>query len=122
MSRLDEIQARLDAATPGPWVPGYDAGWTVDEGAYPNGREIAAMTDQEADQGRADADFIAHSREDLAALVEFARAMDGLHRPRKVICLNPSHSSDCDAMVCDTCDTPYPCPTANALEQIGGAS
>lgn len=75
MSRLDEIQARLADATPGPWVPGYDAGWTVE---VPEGAEIAAMTDQEAGQGRADADFIAHAREDMPALIEFARRVEAV--------------------------------------------
>lgn len=120
MSRLDEIQARLDAATPGPWErdqfgPDDDSARFI---GSPSTGQIVVY--EAATAGNAE--LIANVPEDLAALVAFARAMERLHRPRKVICLNPSHSSDCDAMVCDACDTPWLCPTAKALDQIAGAS
>lgn len=140
MSRLDDIQARLDAATPGPWwwrntTEPYLQGARTrivmafrrmgTQGAQPQFRDEHGLL---VDAGKEnindfpDAALIANAPGDLAELVTFARAMEGLHRPHKVICLNPSHSSDCDAMVCDACDTPWPCPTAKALDQIGGAS
>jgi len=54
---------------------------------------------------------------DNARLVEALEAVVGLHTPRKVICLNPLHDKDCDAEVCDTCDTPWPCPTVRAITE-----
>jgi len=152
MSRIDEIEARLAAATPGPWAEGYDAGWTVDQDLYPDGIEIAAMTDQEGDQGRRDASLIAHAPADLAALVKFARDVAALHQPRTVyaneahctrafdgdhamgrhvedrmgswVCLDHELASEC-ITCCDTdgATADYPCPTARAVAELdGGAS
>lgn len=140
MSRLSEIEARLTAATPGPWwwrntTEPYLQGARTRivmafgrmgmQGAQPLFRDSDGVL---VDGGKAnlnafpDADLIAHAPADLAALVEFAREVEGLHQPHKVICLNPTHGADCDANVCNTCDTPWPCRTAGAIQRIGGAS
>lgn len=82
-AELDAMQARVDAATPGPWVLGDPY---ADE--YTNGREVpiwladgalcASPDDGAAGQHRpADADLIAHAREDIARLVAEVRR---LHR------------------------------------------
>lgn len=85
MTRLAEIEARLAAATPGPWGVDHD-----DEGVFndtcvvqgnygwvasgPDSRYPAY--DEDTEQGRADAELIAHAPADLAALVEFARRVE----------------------------------------------
>lgn len=108
MSRLDEIQERL----------AHESERCCDH----RNTEWGNCTDC-MNTGHAHAPYVeGEAKRDMAALVKFARAMEGLHKPHKVICLNPSHSSDCDAMVCDACDTPWPCPTAKALDLLGGAS
>lgn len=132
MSALNEIEARLAAATPGPWENdgGGEIGQhysrpepyqqivstTVSCGSYCLGGSSAGVEHHD------DAELIAHAPADLAALVAVVREVEGLHQPHAVICLNPSHGKDCDAMVCDTCDAPWPCPTAAAIQRLGGAS
>lgn len=122
MSRLDEIQARLAASESASGVKWEMHGPTIFGGYAVHSADPLASVSTDEYLPEESADLFAHASADLADLVAFARAMEGLHRPHRVICLNPSHSSDCDAMVCDTCDTPWPCPTAKALDQIGGAS
>lgn len=78
MNRLDEIARRLEAATPGPWEAGYDGGWTVET----KDAVIVDMTDSEAEQGRIDADFIAHAPTDLAALLAAVREVGALVAPQ----------------------------------------
>ena len=60
--RLDEIQARLDAATPGPWV-------AMNSGVI---AIVTASEHQLITRGSLppDADFIAHAPDDLAWLLE----------------------------------------------------
>lgn len=66
---LDAIKARVDAATPGPWISGdrYRPGglhpWEVVIGDYP------VLEIEDSDQGRADAQFLAHTRDDVPALL-----------------------------------------------------
>lgn len=68
--RLEAIQARVDAATPGPWEAGNDIGPLVYSAAYPwdeDGRDPVC-----ADiilGGDDDAVFIAHSRADIPWLL-----------------------------------------------------
>lgn len=77
--RLAEIQARYDAATPGPWVNMSDG-----EGTFAgeirdcnNFIEIADMP--EMDDRPADFEFIAHAREDVPDLhAEVARLREAL--------------------------------------------
>jgi hypothetical protein len=75
---LDEIETRANAATPGPWSaydddPEHgrlfhygDFGWTV--------RGPAGTPEvEDSEQGKADAAFIAHAREDIPLLLRIAR-------------------------------------------------
>lgn len=71
--RLTEIHERTDAATPGPWETAGigDFGWHI------NGPDGNVET-QDSEQGRADAEFIAHAREDVPWLrdeLEMARGV-----------------------------------------------
>jgi hypothetical protein len=77
---IESIRAREQAATPGPWT-GYAVG---SEGAHvtetkPSGRpnrlgRIARLYDQPVKQATADADFIAHARQDIPAPLRVAEA------------------------------------------------
>jgi hypothetical protein len=120
MDRLTQIEERLANATPGPWErdqfgPDDDSARFI--GSPSTGRIVVY---EAATAGNAE--LIAHAPADLATLVKFAREIEGIHRPRKVICLNPSHGKDCDGQVCDTCDNPWPCPTAAAVQTLGEGS
>lgn len=64
MSRIDEIRARVEAATKGPWFLSYP-GTSV---RAPNGNYLAEYTTGE-DGGTEDAEFIAHAREDVPQLL-----------------------------------------------------
>lgn len=77
---LDEIEARANAATPGPWHEQHigtdtcvhigDYGWVT---AGPRAPEY----DVDSEQGRDDAEFIAHARQDVPALTAEVRRLRG---------------------------------------------
>jgi len=71
MDRLDEIKARCDKATPGPW---YKEGW-----ALPNedGEYIELLDDTE-NNGPANAAFISHAREDIPYLLAEVKRLNAL--------------------------------------------
>jgi hypothetical protein len=84
MNRLAEIEARANAATEGPWSVDHDseevyADTCVATGDYgwiavgPSGQ--SPHYDEDTAEGRADAEFIAHAREDVPALVAALRAV-----------------------------------------------
>lgn len=78
MNRLDEIQERLAAATPGEWYASATVGMTRDE----DSRDIESLHEgkcvpiatfpTEGSQPHLDMDLIAHAPADLAALLAFA--------------------------------------------------
>jgi hypothetical protein len=72
-AKLDEIEARLKAATPGPW-------WTTSETAITvqNAHALVASTHSAAIEFRANAQLIAHAPADLALLLRIARAATAL--------------------------------------------
>ncbi len=77
--RLDEIKARAEAATEGPWTGNNGDGY----GAYyvdnPTGRTVARC-DYGPYEGSRDATFIAHARTDIPRLVAAVEAVS-LHVP-----------------------------------------
>lgn len=81
MSRLDEIQARLEGVTPGPWKL-----WGMSVMADPVGNSdlddaIDVASTHMTIDGKPrtfDATFIAHAREDVPALIEFARRVEAV--------------------------------------------
>ena len=89
MSRLEDIKAREQAATPGPWVAGYPDGRSPETVFMQPVFESETWEDREVnwygygtegtifDEGghtAADAAFIAHAREDVPALLAVAEA------------------------------------------------
>jgi hypothetical protein len=79
---LPTIRARLAAATPGPWVrqssdDGASDPWWIDTHASPEGPEPVWAPPQYP-VSEADADFIAHAPDDIAALLAVAQAAEAL--------------------------------------------
>src|SRR5678816_4014350 len=77
-SSQEQIAARVEKATPGPWkvFEDEDLGpfyvWTSDEEVY-----IAnCFTHDEQEQAKADAEFIAHARTDIPYLLNELRASE----------------------------------------------
>jgi len=71
MKWLKEIEARLKAATPGPWV--YDS-YSRIFAEHGNVAKVPTVAgDTATKQGAEDAEFIAHSPADVARLIEALR-------------------------------------------------
>jgi len=89
VEKLAKIQARADNATPGPWeLSAWDSGHsrfemsarviTADVGDLVADMDGLSRTNNERhalDDGTADAEFIAHTRQDVPALVAALRAV-----------------------------------------------
>ena len=74
MVDLDEIEKRVAEASPGPWRLDDGTGWGIaTAGNYPE-RRVIIVNDSYDDPGQ-DATFIAHSREDVPALVAELREL-----------------------------------------------
>lgn len=77
---LDDIQARADAATEGPWTAhtagerGGDHWYICDEGE--SIAHVSANDGVNEDQREPDAEFIAHAREDVPALIARVRELE----------------------------------------------
>lgn len=72
---LDAIRARAEAATPGPWVTDWDAGYVVQSAlslvADVHGEPVRADDPLDYDDtGQPDAEFIAHARVDIPMLLD----------------------------------------------------
>lgn len=124
MNRLDEIKARAEAATEGPWewtqyrVPTLE-GWKGDPATYRWQTEVLEA-DHNGECGcrsacqleltvlPPDAEFIAHSRTDVPALVAAVEAVLELHH------------AQCDHAVCVECAFEAPCPTVTAIRTALG--
>lgn len=122
MKRLDEIEARTTAATEGPWeVKPYRDERRKEEGDIDSitGPGPTIIVEQLGcnccDVGLSvadpDAEFIAHARTDVPALVAALEAALNEH-PTGVF-----HSFAGDVQWCNACDGPYPCPTVAAIRQ-----
>lgn len=120
MSRLNEIEARANAATEGPWryVSIFEVGGFVENS---RGRELFDWAQDDAGTICApdgDAEFIAHARADVPALVAALRAVLALHTPvdreRVTTCCTCEQwieSTDPEACI------EWPCPTVETIHQ-----
>lgn len=117
MNRLDKIEARTNAATEGPWVT-----YTVTPHM---GSEVLTAPREGEDYGdyvvpeyidMDNAEFIAHARTDVPALVAALRAVLKLHK-------EDGHGWGPGESFCTECQqgygllVPYPCPTVTAIRQ-----
>lgn len=135
MSTLNEIEARLAAATPGPWE--------IDEDGDVQGRRRGMYPDPELDpivtcsaERPEDTNLIAHAPADLAALVAVVREVEQVHQPGGTVIREVSYDMEgtipgpirisgfqtSDLATCKGCSGTWPCPTAAALQRLGGAS
>lgn len=106
---LEAIKARCDAATPGPeWVwTYYDGHRALIQYGAPTDEVVLGISDDEPVDPivlikYADAEFIAHAREDVPALLDRLEQIAALH-----------HESDGFARgFCSACGTGWPCRTS----------
>ena len=85
---LDEIEARAKAATPGPWsTGGHKGAFTGVEAECDPSGWIVCPDDEYETTKNADAEFIAHARQDVPILVErLRRAIEGLRSAKAMNC------------------------------------
>lgn len=150
--RLSEIEARLAGATPGVWkLWGMDV-LADQDGTSDVDTAVPVATTRMLIDGKPrtfDAELIAHAPTDLTALVKFAREVEALHQPRTVyaneshcalqgdhamgrhvedrtgfwVCLDSPLTNECQTCTDENGATAdWPCPTAAALQRMGGAS
>ena len=125
MNRLDEIEARANAATEGPWEWEGEAKAEWELGAnslvpsrrpddpvlYGYGYDASGIEVKTP----ADAEFIAHARTDMPDMAAALRAVLELHA-----CIEPSLEQEREQGMrdwCGECDTFYPCPTVEAIRR-----
>lgn len=134
MKALDEIRARLNAATPGPWAHWYEAGdIEVYAGDAENhGPVIAASVrpnggfrqEPYANGAEHDAELIANAPTDLDQMERALRGVMVVH-DWTMHCGNPRHTrmdatcDQCEA-VCTACGEAYPCPTVTTIQEALG--
>ena len=113
MNRLNEIEARANAATPGPWEAGCNDRHVLyvttenEEFCAECGPELYDSQGFFSDD---DTEFIAHARTDVPALAAALRAVLKLHK-------EDGHGWGPGESFCTECQqgygllVPYPCPT-----------
>ena len=124
MNRLNEIEARTNAATEGPWAP-----WRDQDGApHMNGLLMVGNADAVIPEGEfwvedvdinpvahtylpEDREFIAHARADVPALVAVARYALSQHAPGHGNC------GPCDDA---TGEDGWPCSTVREIHRLLG--
>ena len=132
MNRLNEIEARANAATEGPWEafgtvidaitgPGDCRGCS---GILSPAHEPACYYSEIAGAGEQDAEFIAHARTDVPDMAAALRAVLEIHQDGGESQGYLDDGSYGDLPNCCTeCGSlgeygvPYPCPTVTAIRQ-----
>ena len=145
MSALEDIKARVEAATEGPWVEFHENGTPGVTEAFhcaPATGTFLVNYGADHDQQSRDATFIAHSRTDIPKLLAALEAVEALHRKVPVYVTEAGdckHGADCESVefeglsmcpddtegyTCDHCaelnpdEYPeYPCSTIRAITE-----
>ena len=137
MNRLNEIEARANAATEGPWAPGRDQ----DGAPHMNGLLMVGNADAVIPEGEfwvedvdinpvahtylpEDREFIAHSRTDVPDMAAALRAVLEVHQDggESQGYLDDGHYGDIPHC-CTECGSlgeygvPWPCATVTAIHQ-----
>ena len=119
MNRLNEIEARANAATPGPWEAGCNDRHVLyvttenEEFCAEYGPELY---DSQGFFSDADTEFIAHARTDVPDMAAALRAVLKLHK-------EDGHGWGPGESFCTECQqgygllVPYPCPTVTAIRR-----
>ena len=133
MNRLDEIEARANAATEGPWEWEGEAkaGWEIganslvpsrrpdDPVLYGYGYDASGIEVKTP----ADAEFIAHARTDVPWLLEQVERRDKALEAVLDLHKEDGHGWGPGESFCTECQqgygllVPYPCPTVTAIRQ-----
>ena len=118
MNRLDKIEARADAATKGPWVCVLNG----DESEVTYANAPITWDDHGGEVfTEGDAEFIAHARTDVPALVAALKKVLELHQPVTDGMGFTEDGYGGISPACSSCGTsdeyavPYPCPTVTAI-------
>lgn len=130
MKRLDEIEARANAATEGPWEWEGEAKGEWEIGAnslvpsrrpddpvlYGYGYDASGIEVS----NDADAEFIAHARTDVPALLDALEKVLRLHPRVVVLHADPEFGRMEDDAICGACivnhePADWPCPTVEAI-------
>lgn len=113
MTRLDEIKARAEAGTSGLWVNPHGA---MEKYGYEFINSPSGIVASKIDN-HANAEFIAHARTDVPALVEAVEAVLELHQPY----ITRSAWQTCnECWNSGTAEIVYPCPTVAAIRTALG--
>ena len=111
---LTAIRARIEAATEGPWKAEFSGGMgncVIPHDARST-REAVCVT--RPYRALFDAEFIAHARTDLPALLDTVEAVLALHEPLK------NATSACFPRPLCGCGCAHPCRTRTAIEEALG--
>lgn len=122
MNRLNEIEARANAATPGPWEAGCNDRHVLyvttenEEFCAEHGPELYDSQGFFSDD---DTEFIAHARTDVPALVAALRAVLAVHAPDYTYpdCPKCSECSDLASTEARRFVVLWPCPTVETIRQ-----
>ena len=114
---LTAIRARIEAATEGPWKAEFSGGMgncVIPHDARST-REAVCVT--RPYRALFDAEFIAHARTDVPALLEAVESVLSLHWDATI----PGRTARDDATrVCGECGEKYPCTTVRAVREAVG--
>ena len=119
MNRLNEIEARANAATEGPWEdepppgPGEDPMRPICVYPKEDGGTLAYVQPLEAD-----AEFIAHARTDVPDMAAALRAVLELHVKARPI--TAAYGTQEGGDYCYSCAEDWPCPTVTAIRRYLG--
>lgn len=122
MTTLDEIQARADAATEGPWEAHLGHGaWMIQDDSCD---DIATVHDRmgidDDPQAEANATFIINARSDVPALIKALRAVEALHKEMPRTTMIGPYCTHCISSI-DGGPELWPCKTLRAIQQaLGG--
>ena len=111
MQKLNEMQARCDAATEGPWEH-LNPRNTYNHAVVDSHGEDLANDYEGVWYFEEDAEFIASARTDMPRLIDALKAVLELHQP-----VPYAQGSD----YCDECEHPAPCQTVQAIATALGA-
>ena len=111
MKRLDEIEARANAATEAPWEASMDRVEHTGASAYAVAYDVAREQD---------AEFISHARADVPALLDALEKVLRLHPRVVVLHADPEFGRMEDDAICGACivnhePADWPCPTVEAI-------
>lgn len=111
VKQLEEIKARLEAATPGPWSVSLNNKRTANLLLIHSGTELEDRLGKIYEDD--DAFFIAHAPTDQARLIAALEAV-ALEHAEEVLAVHEGYGKE---SWCPRCREHYPCPTITAITE-----